>query len=272
MKKALITGGTSGIGLSIAKALIKIDYEVILIGSNSERGNAVALEMNGDHPKSTQFIKLDLSNIGEVKRFSIQFSKEHNTLDLLANIAGIVSPKRHVTHEGFERTFAIGYLSPFVLSTQLLPLLEKSPNGRIINVAGVPSQVLKQNLDFDDLDFSKNYSGWGTTLSTVHAKTMLTKILAEKYAEKGVDVNSFHPGWVRSRLYEGQPMGIRILSKILYPLFTESSETGVFVASSQNITGITGGLFNKEKVIPLEFDSRYKERLWVESTNMVERI
>lgn len=272
MKTALITGGTSGVGLSIAKALIQKDYKAYLIGSNLDKGKMIEAELNTLSQESTEFIQLDLSRINEVKIFSNQFLESQNKIDVLANIAGIMAPKRQVTNEGFEKTFAINYLSAFVLSTQLVPLLEKAPNGRIVNVAGVPSQILKVKIDFEDMDFSTNYSFARAAKISVHAKTVLTEILSEQYKSKKIDVNSFHPGWVRSDLMKNQSFGLRLIDKIISPLFSESSETGIYVCSSNEIQGTTGKLFTKKEVLPLNFEKKYKERLWQESENMIGRV
>ena len=275
MKTALITGGTSGIGASIAKGLVPKDYKVILIGSNLEKGQTIESELNAQYPQGAQFIQLDLSNMNDVKKFSKQFLESHSKLDVLANIAGIVFPKRNVTNEGFERTFAIGYLSAYILSTLLAPLLENAPNGRIINVSGSgkPSHFTKRKLDFDNLDFSKNYSGPQAAITTVHAKTILTEILSEKYASRGIDVHSFSPGLVRSNLLYDMPLWMRIIEKLFYPIFyKESCETGIYVCSSSDIQGITGKFFDKKTALPLKFKKSDRDRLWQESENLIGRV
>ena len=127
MKTALISRGTSGIGLSIAKALLQQNYKVHLIGSNPKKGAAVESSLNAEHPGSAEFVQLDLSSIRDVKRFARQFAEDHDELDLLANIAGVMVPSRQLTEEGFEKTFSVGYLSAFVLSSELAPLLAKAP-------------------------------------------------------------------------------------------------------------------------------------------------
>ena len=107
-----------------------------------------------------------------------------------------------MTPEGFEKTFAIGYLSAILLCTELAPALAKGEQARIVNVAGVPAMVLKADrLDLSDLNFEKNYSGMRVAIDTIHAKTVASEILAEKFADQGICVNSFHPGAVKGDVF-----------------------------------------------------------------------
>lgn len=269
MKTALITGGTSGIGLSMAKALLQKKYKVYLIGRNSEKGKAIESALDTQYPGNAKFIQLDLSNIRGVKIFSKQFLENHSTLDVLANVAGVMEPERQLTKEGFEKTFSIGYLSAFVLSTELAPLLEKAPHGRIVNVAGVASFVLKARIDFEDMDFSNNYNSFRTAITTVHAKTVLTEILSKKYASKGIDVNSFHPGAVRSDLMQNMPWWGRLMDKLLSPFMSKTSKTGIYVCSSPDIQGTSGKYFKNKKALTLNFEKSYRERLWQESEALI---
>ncbi len=271
MKKALIAGGTSGIGYSILKALLQKFFKVYFIGSNEGKGITVESKLNRQHPGMAKFIKLDLSNIKEVKNFAREFSIENESLDVLGNIAGAMIPHRVITQEGFEKTFAVGYLSAFVLSTELSTLLENA-DGRIINVAGVPSFVLKSRLDFDDISFKNDYSSFKTAITTVHAKTVLTEILSEKYASRGIDVNSFHPGAVRSDLMKNMSKVKRIIFGFLSIFMSKESKSGIYVSSSQEVQGITGKFFVKTTPKDLSFDSEYKNRLWNLSNELIKDI
>ncbi|MBT8339691.1 MAG: SDR family NAD(P)-dependent oxidoreductase [Desulfatitalea sp.] len=272
LKKALLTGGTSGIGLSIARELILQDYQVVLIGRNRQKGQAIAFELNTQRPESTQFVELDLSNLNSVLQFSDQFMTVHERLDVLANIAGAMYPKRQETQEGLEKNFAVNYLSAFLLSTQLVPLLERTQGARIVNVAAAPSQMLKESIDFDDLQFAKKYSGFKAATAAVHAKTVLSEILSEQYTSKGIDVNSFDPGFVRSHLMDNMPLMVRGTITLLWPLFAKTSTNGVYACSCKEIQGVTGMLFHKKKAIPLHFEKPYKERLWKQTEDLVAKV
>ena len=272
MKSALISGGTSGIGISIAKDLLQKDYKVYLIGSNSNKGKSIETSFNKQYPGQVEFIQLDLSIISNTKKFATDFSKKHTKLDLLVNTAGIMAPKRIITDEGFEKTFAVGYLSAFILSTELAPLLEQADHGRIANVAGVKSFILNAKLDFDDLTFSKNYGTFKAAITTVHAKTVLTEILAAKYASKGIDVNSFHPGAVKSTLMKNMEWWKRLLFAVPNFFMSKESKTGIYVSSSPKINGVSGKYFEKTKPVELNFDKEYKQKLWEHTQILLDKI
>lgn len=269
MKTALITGGTSGVGLSIAKELVQRDYNVVLIGRNRERGEKIIRELNTKRPESTQFIALDLGHIRHVHQFSEQFMDNHERLDVLANIAGVVYPTRQETREGLEKTFAVSYASAFVLSTQLVPVLENTPGSRIVNVAATPSKIFKTRIDFDDIDFIKNYNGFKTSLVAVHAKTVLSEILSEQYASKGIDVNAFNPGIIRSNIMGNMPGFMQCMTTLFSPFMAKTSRNGVYVCSSKEIQGTSGKLYHKKHAYPLNFEPTYKEKLWQQSEHLI---
>lgn len=272
MKKALISGGTSGVGLSIAKNLIASNYKVVLIGSNGPKGKLIEASFNEKYPKQVEFVQLDLSNLRDTKEFTTDFISKNVKLDLLVNTAGIFSPNRIVTNEGFEKTFAVGYLSAYLLSTQLAGILEKSEYGRIANVSGSKSLIIKKKLDFDDLTFSKNYSMINTAIATIHAKTVLTEILAEKYVNQGIDVNSFHPGVVKSDLAKNLEWWKRMLFSIPELFFGKESTNGIFVSSSPTLNKVTGKYFIKKEPIELNFEKGYKQKLQEQTEQLLAKI
>jgi NAD(P)-dependent dehydrogenase (short-subunit alcohol dehydrogenase family) len=272
MKKALISGGTSGIGLSIAKNLIASNYKVVLIGSNGPKGKLIEASLNEKYPKQVEFVQLDLSSLRDTKKFTTDFISKNAKLDLLVNTAGIFSPNRIVTSEGFEKTFAVGYLSAYLLSTQLAGILEKAEYGRIANVAGIKSMIMKRKLDFDDLSFSKNYRMINTAATTIHAKTVLTEVLAEKYANQGIDVNSFHPGAVKSDMAKKLEGWKRMLFSIPLLFMGKESTNGIFVSSSPTLNKVTGKYFIKKEPIELNFGKEYKQKLQEQTEQLLANI
>lgn len=268
---ALVTGGTAGVGLSIVKALANDNWQVHFIGRNEKKGKEIESEVRGTGKGKAVFIKQDLSKVREVQQLARKLLTQLPSLNLLVNVAGVVLPKRQETEEGVEKTFAIGYLSAFIFSTTLAPLLAKSSPSRIANVGGSPSQILKTRLDFDDLNLTKKYSGIQAAFGTVHAKTVLTSILSEKYADKGIDVNSFHPGLVKSDLGRSFPFPISLVFKLGQPIMSKESKTGIYVCTAPELTGKSGFLFKKKKRIDLPFTPAYQQQLWDKTQEMLKK-
>jgi retinol dehydrogenase 12 len=269
-KIALVTGGTSGVGRSILPELVKAGFFVHFIGTNADKGRAIESELNGPNGPVAAFVQLDLSDLGKVKEFAVGFRTEVPTLDLLLNVAGIMLPERQVTPEGFEKTFATGYLSAFLLIRELTPSLANAGHGRIANVAGVPALVLKQGLDFEDLGFTKNYKGMPTAITTIHAKTVLTEILAEKLRAQGIDVNSFHPGAVQGDLGRSMGFPMKAIFGVANMFMAKTSKSGVYLSTANEVTGVTGQLFVGKKPRPLAYDQAYKDQLWQRTEQMLE--
>ena len=268
-KVALVTGGTSGIGRSLLPELVRAGFFVHFIGRDGERGRQIEAELNASHEPVARFVRLDLSEPDRVRAFARSFRDQIPQLDLLANVAGAMFPERQVSAQGFEKTFAIGYLSVFVLATELAPALAKGGSSRIINVAGRPRFVLKPSLDFDDLGFEKAYNGMDVAIKTVHAKTVLTEILAERLADQGISVTSFHPGGIKSNLGRNMSLPMRTLFGVANLFMATTSKSAVHVATSPEVQGTTGELFVGRKGQKLNFEPAYKAALWNRTLAMV---
>lgn len=269
---ALVTGGTAGVGLSIVRALASNGVEVNFIGTNEEKGRRIEQELNRTGTTAGRFIKLDLSNLADVRDFAHAFRSENPHLDVLANVAGVTLPVRQETNEGIEKTFAIGHLSAFLLSRELAPLLERAEHGRILNVGGVPQFILKPRPDFaTKLEFTENYNGMRVAIDTVHAKTVLTEVYADKLASQGIDVNAFHPGAVKSDIARSMSFPMSAVLKVGNLFMSHTSKTGIYLASSDEVLGVTGQFFIRKKPRPLSFEQKYKDRLWNATEEMIER-
>ncbi len=271
-KTAIVTGGTSGVGLSIVKALAKANWDVYFIGRDSEKGKEVEQEVSGLGKGKGTFVQQDLARLGEVKTLANRLLKELPRLDLLANVAGVVLPNRQETAEGIEKTFAINYLSAFVLSTTLAPLLAQTEGSRIANVAGSPSTIMKTRLNFDDLYLNGKYSAIKAAFAAVHAKSVMTSVLADKYADQGIDVNSFHPGLVKSGLGRNFGFPLNLLFKLGQFFMSSESKTGIYVCTSKEIRGRSGLLFKNKKGIELDWETAYRDQLWQRTKEILARI
>jgi retinol dehydrogenase-12 len=270
-KTALVTDGTSGVGLSVLPALIKAGFFVHFVGTNVDKGRAIEASLNGDGERA-RFHQLDLSNIRAVHDFAGELREALPSLDLLLNVAGVMLPTRQLTAEGFEKTFAINYLSAVVLSRALTPLLAQAPGGRIANVAGRPDFALTPGLDMDDLELAKKYSGMKAAILSIHAKTVMTEVMAAQLKPQGIDVNCFHPGAIKGGVGRNMALPFRALFAVANLFMAKTSKSGVYVSTAEELKGVTGQFFEGTKGQTLSFDADYKDRLVQETERRLEQV
>jgi NAD(P)-dependent dehydrogenase (short-subunit alcohol dehydrogenase family) len=226
MKTCIITGANSGIGRSAAFQLAAKGLDVILACRSMERAEKTRAEiMEATGNPNVVAMRVDLSLIGEAKQFVKEFADTHKTLDVLINNAADFDLSRKVpllTAEGNEAQFATNFLSPFALIKGLLPLLEASGDGRILNISS-QGLVLYPNLafDFGNIRGQKGYSPAKTYYQTKLALLTYSLALRERLAGRPVSVYCVRVTNVKIDL-ERYP-GISSLQKAMYRMKSKFS-------------------------------------------------
>jgi NAD(P)-dependent dehydrogenase (short-subunit alcohol dehydrogenase family) len=187
---ALVTGSTDGLGREVARRLAAEGAHVIVHGRNAERGKAAVDEITAAGKGSARFYQADFAALAEVRSLADAITRDYPRLDLLVNNAGVVvRDGRQVSKDGHELHFAVNYLSGYLLTYKLLPLIEKGRAPRIVNVSSLSAAPI----DFTDVMIERDYStnrGYGQSkLSQV----MFTIDLAQELKPKGIVVQSLHP-------------------------------------------------------------------------------
>jgi len=199
---AVITGSTEGIGFEDALALSSAGWNVIMMGRNPQKGAESIAKIHQINPKAkVSFEKIDLADLSSIKAFASKMISKEQAVDLLINNAGVMTPpKRLETADGFELQFGTNHIGHFALTAQLLPLLRKSPDARIVTVSSIANR--EGIINFDDLQSKSSYAP-GKAYSQAKLANLMFALELQRQSEKhgwGIVSMAAHPGVSRTNL------------------------------------------------------------------------
>ena len=256
VKTILITGATDGIGKHLAKKLASEGHQIILHGRNPQKLELALQEVRAVSLRGRVSSYLaDFSKLDDVYRFVEEIKRDFQSIDVLFNNAGLYGGKeRKVSTENVELTFMLSVLIPYMLTTELSPLLEKTPDGRVINTSSYMHHFAKvKDLDFG---FENNYNpGLAYNNSKLYTIWM-TRYLAREFFLRGsnITINSYHPGLISTNL--GNDSSDEKTKKSLFGRLMKSFskdldegiKTGYYLTLSEEVTGLTGYYFDDKTV------------------------
>jgi NAD(P)-dependent dehydrogenase (short-subunit alcohol dehydrogenase family) len=262
----LVTGATDGLGRRVAQELAAKGATVLLHGRSPERLEATLEELRSQtgSEKVNSYLA-DLFSLAAVRHLAERIFSEHDRLDVLVNNAGLISPERGESEEGYELTFAVNYLSHFLLTRLLLPLLKDSAPARIVNVASAGQSPV----DFSNLMLERGYDAMKAYSQSKLAQVMFTFELAEHLRDTGVTVNALHPASLMDTKMVQSTFG--------YTMSTveEGTQAVVRLAVSPKVEGVTGRYFDGRRQARANrqaYDPRVRNRLWVLSEQLCGRL
>jgi len=271
-KLCVITGATSGIGLITAERLARQGARLVLVGRDPARGKAALARIKARAPRAEVSIHYaDLSRLDGLHALAAGLNAL-SRIDVLINNAGAMFWRRQVTADGLERTFALNHMAYFVLTALLRDKLAFAP-ARIVNVASDAHRGAK--LDFGDLQSAHSYGGMRAYSRSKLCNILFTRELARRLSGTGVTANCLHPGFVNSRFGDNNPglvgFGTRIAKQIFAISPERGAETTVYLASSPDLEGKSGGYYEKCALTtpsPEAQDDATARRLWEESARI----
>jgi len=254
-KRAIVTGGASGIGVETARALAGAGAEVTIAVRDVAAGERVTAQLNGDGAKSTVSVRqLDLADRASVARFAAGWSAP---LDILVNNAGVMANPLTRTDEGWESQFATNHLGHLNLALGLHGALAAADNARIVAVSSAAH--LRGGIDFDDINFDhREYDPWVAYSQSKTANVLFAVEATRRWANDGITANALNPGGIRTALQRYQSLEDmesmemrRIASRVEWKTPEQGAATSVFLATSPLVEGIGGRYFdNSNEALP----------------------
>jgi NAD(P)-dependent dehydrogenase (short-subunit alcohol dehydrogenase family) len=272
---AIVTGASGGIGLWTALGLAKAGAHTVMLCRDPRRGEEARRFVAERAGRVPELILADFADLAQVRAAGAEIAERHRYIHILVNNAGLFAPKRTLTKDGYELTFAVNHLAPFLLTETLLPALElageASRHARIVNVASAAAN--RASIDLGDLMSARRYRMLGAYGQSKLANILFTKELARRLPPKPISANCLHPGVVATGI--GNKGGIGGLVWSAIKPFMIGPEQGavnsLFVATSPDIEGISGAYFVKQRPAKpnlIAEDSAVAAALWAESDRL----
>lgn len=220
-KTFLITGSNTGIGFATAKLLAGNGAQVILACRNREKGEQSLARLKAQVPSAqATLLQLDLASLTSVRQAAETINSQASRLDALINNAGVMMPPFGRTADGFETQFGTNVLGHFAFTGLLLPLLERTPQARVVWLSSIAHWVGRIN--FEDLNAEKGYRTWRAYAQSKLADLMLAYEMQRRLQRAGSTAMSLgaHPGGTNSDLGRH-----RTILKFVSP-FAQSVEAG----------------------------------------------
>lgn len=273
-KIVLITGATSGIGKATAVALAKLGAEIVFTARNNEKAEQTKIEIlkHASNAK-VSWLLCDLSSLESVKNCANEFKQKYNRLDVLINNAGIWITNEQVSKNGFEITFSVNHLAPFLLTNLLLDTLKSTPKSRIVNLSS--GLHFQGKFNANDLENKQaKFSGYQNYNNTKLYNALFTKYLSTQLKDFGITVNCLHPGVVKTSLFDTAGAFARNFLSLFMITPEKGAKTSIYLASSPDVENITGEYFDKckvKKAAPIVYDVNAQKSLWDASINLVKK-
>lgn len=239
----MITGANTGIGRATAVALGRKGARLFLAGRSAER-HAEVIEAVSRVGIAPAFLPLELGDFASVRACAERFLASGSPLHVLINNAGLAGARGR-TEEGFELTFGVNHLGPFLLTELLLDRLRESAPSRIVNVAS-RAHYDAEGIDWEAVQKStSSLTGFPEYQVSKLCNVLHARELAARLSGTGVTTYALHPGVIASDVWRSVPFGVRHLIRLFMKSPEQGAETSVHCASAETCADHSGRYYER---------------------------
>ena len=267
----VITGASDGIGAMAARELQHDGHRVVIVGRSPQKTEAVAQAIGAEH------FLADFARLDDVRKLAADLDAACPRIDVLANNAGGIFGERDKTADGFEKTFQVNHLAPFLLTSLLMEKLLAS-RASVIQTSSVAAR-LDGNLVLDDLDHDRDFTPQLAYGTAKLENILFTRELHRRYHGAGLSAAAFHPGIVATSFAaDSRSLLKRFYTSRLARLFMASPEQGadqlVWLASTTpGVDWVSGTFYEKRRparrINPQALDDDLARQLWERSEQLL---
>jgi NAD(P)-dependent dehydrogenase (short-subunit alcohol dehydrogenase family) len=244
-KTAIVTGANTGIGRATALALGRAGAHVYVGARTQEKAQPVIDEIVAAGGRADALL-VDFADLASVRAAASSFLETNSLLHILVNNAGLAG-QRGLTKDGFELTFGVNHLGPYLFTRLLLDRLKSSSPSRIVNVASEAHYRVKA-IDWDaQRARTRTTTGFPEYGVSKLCNVLFTRELSRRLAGTNVSVYALHPGVIASDIWRRVPWPIRPLMRRFMKTPEEGAWTSLYCATSPDVATKTGLYWDEQK-------------------------
>ncbi len=274
-RTVLVTGANTGIGLATAKGLAAAGATLILHGRDRAKLDRAMEAIAAVRPVPMSRLVADFADLADVARLAREVTAKAPALDVLVNNAGVIRDRHELTRDGYETTFQVNHLAPFLLTNLLLDALRAAPMGRVVNVASGAHGSVK-GVALDEVAQPRRYRTLDAYARAKGCNILLTRELARRLADDDVVTFALHPGVVATDFGgHGDVRGpLRWTLRLARPLMKrpeQGADTAVWLAATTEPPPSGAYVIDKREARPRRWarDDATARALWELSERLV---
>ena len=247
----LITGATGGLGAAAAEALAALGADVWIVGRDRSRTEAARASISAMNPAGRVHTAIaNLAALDDVRKLAELVRTSTDCLDAVIHNAGALTHEVQITDDGLELTTQVHVVAPFLLTTELLPLLRATPEARVITVSS--GGMYTQGLDLDALASPPSpFNGVRAYANAKRAQVVLNERWTRESAARGITFHAMHPGWADTPGVRTSLPRFRSFMRPILRSAHEGADTMVWLAASPKALETNGKLWLDRRVRPV---------------------